>query len=91
MTPTTDPTSPTNFTTWLLANRGTELDVTLGRVHRSDVDDLAVDVREDPEWPHDGPDDRETYVAYLVGRGASDAAVHALQRAWRAYVASLTS
>ncbi|MFJ3208962.1 YozE family protein [Streptomyces flaveolus] len=51
---------------------------------RNAIGDLARDVSTDPDWPSQG---RQGQLDYLEERGAIDAAIETLERAWTQYEA----
>ncbi|OMI87844.1 hypothetical protein BSZ07_20550 [Streptomyces sp. M1013] len=70
---------PKTFTAWLKTHAD----------HRTAIGDLARDVSNDPDWPsHKG---RQGQLDYLEERGAIDAAIETLERAWSQYEAYLAA
>jgi uncharacterized protein YozE (UPF0346 family) len=66
---------PKSFTAWLKSHAD----------HRTAIGDLARDVSHDPDWPAD--EGRQGQLDYLEERGAIDAAIETLERAWSQYEA----
>lgn len=67
-----------NFRTWLITNY-VDKDEPIG--------DLARDVRDDDEWPTEGPNTLAAYRDHLEAMGAISGALDALEDAWSAYEA----
>ncbi|MFJ8147693.1 YozE family protein [Streptomyces sp. NPDC096048] len=66
---------PNTFTAWLKTHAD----------HRTAIGDLARDVSHDPDWP--SGKGKQGQLDYLEERGAIDAAIETLKRAWSQYEA----
>ncbi|MFD6027003.1 YozE family protein [Streptomyces griseoluteus] len=66
---------PKTFTAWLMTHAD----------QRTAIGDLARDVSSDPDWP--SRKGRQGLLDYLEERGAIDAAIETLERAWSQYEA----
>ena len=66
---------PKSFTAWLKTHAD----------QRNAIGDLARDVSADPDWP--SRKGRQEQLDYLEERGAIDAAIETLERAWTQYEA----